>query len=98
MSSAGNARPGNKKQTATTARFVSLGLFKAGGGVPEKPSIEDNVRAELKTLRGVEAGTLTNDLSCDNELQWWKRWESSYPLQARVARVMFGAPASAAVL
>ena len=66
--------------------------------MPEGPSIEDKVRAELKTLRGVEAGTLTADLSCDNVLQWWKRWESSYPLLARVARVVFGAPASAAVL
>lgn len=92
------ARPGNKKQVATTARFVSLGLFKAGGGVPEGPSIEDKARTELKTLRGVEAGTLTADLSCDSVLQWWKRWESSYPLLARVVRVVFGAPASAAVL
>ena len=31
-------------------------------------------------------------------LKWWKRWESSYPLLARAARVLFGAPASAAVL
>ncbi|CAM9113374.1 unnamed protein product, partial [Laminaria digitata] len=28
----------------------------------------------------------------------WKKWANSYPLWARVARVVFGAPASAAVL
>ncbi|CAM9698502.1 unnamed protein product, partial [Ectocarpus sp. 12 AP-2014] len=51
-----------------------------------------------KTLRAIEAGTLTAELSCESVLKWWKRWESSYPLLARVARVVFGAPASAAVL
>ena len=30
-------------------------------------------------------------------LLWWKRWADSYPLLARVARVIFGAPASSAV-
>ncbi|CAB1119936.1 unnamed protein product [Ectocarpus sp. CCAP 1310/34] len=39
-----------------------------------------------------------DELSCDSVLKWWKRWMSSYPLLARAARVVFGAPASAAVL
>ncbi|CAM9923899.1 unnamed protein product, partial [Laminaria digitata] len=38
------------------------------------------------------------ELSCEGVLEWWKRWAESYPLLARVARVVFGAPASAAVL
>ena len=62
------------------------------------PSLEESARAELKTLRGLEAGTLTADLSCESVLKWWKRWESSYPLLARAARVLFGAAASAAAL
>ena len=61
-------------------------------------SLEESAHAELKTLRGLEAGTLTANLSCESVLKWWKRWESSYPLLARAARVLFGAPASAVVL
>ena len=62
------------------------------------PSLEESARAEIKTLRGLEAGTLTGDLSCESVLKWWKRWESSYPLLTRSARVSYAAPASAAVL
>ena len=76
----------------------SLALSKTGGGVAQGPSLEESARAELKTLRGLEAGTLTADLSCESVHKWWKRWERSYPLLARAARVLFGAPASAAVL
>ena len=90
--------PGNKQEAAATARFASLGLFKQGGGASEGPSLEESARAELKTLRAIAAGTLTAELSCEGVLMWWKRWGSSYQLLARVARVVFGAPASAAVL
>ena len=60
--------------------------------------MEQSVRAELSKLRAVEAGSLTAELSCEGVLMWWKRWVDSYPLLARVARVVFGALASAAVL
>ncbi|CAM9755873.1 unnamed protein product, partial [Hapterophycus canaliculatus] len=91
---------GNKREAAVTEKYASLGLFKKGGeGVDlQPPSIEESVRAELKTLRSVEAGTLTKDLSCEGVLEWWKRWVGSYPHLGRAARVVFGAPASAAVL
>ncbi|CAM9804265.1 unnamed protein product [Laminaria digitata] len=92
------AKAGSKTEAATTAKFASLGLFKTGGETVSPPTLEENVRAELKTLRGLMAGTLTNELSFEGVLMWWKRWESSYPLLARAARVLFGAPASAAVL
>lgn len=90
--------PGNKEEAAATAKFASLGLFKKGGGASAGPSLEEIARAELKTLRAIGAGTLTAELSCENVLKWWKKWVSSYPLLARAARVVFGAPASAAVL
>ena len=90
--------PGNTQEAAATARLASLGLFKQGGGASEGLSLEESARAEPKTPRAIAAGTLTAELSCEGVLTWWKRWGSSYPLLARVARVVFGAPASAAVL
>ncbi|CAN0026993.1 unnamed protein product, partial [Ectocarpus fasciculatus] len=92
------ARSGNKQEEATTAACVSLGLFTKGGGAVQGPTLEERVRAELKTLQSVQAGSLAGEMAPKLVLQWWKRWESSYPLLARVARVVFGAPASAAVL
>ncbi|CAM9422700.1 unnamed protein product [Ectocarpus sp. 12 AP-2014] len=95
------AKARNKNEDAATAKFASLGLFKkrgVGANAPQQPTFEPMVRAELETLRGVEAGSLTDDLSCEGVLKWWEKWESSYPLLARAARVVFGAPASAAVL
>ncbi|CAN0016946.1 unnamed protein product [Scytosiphon promiscuus] len=91
---------GNKREAAVTEKYASLGLFKKGGhgADVQPPSIEESVRAELKTLRSIEAGTLTKDLSCEGVLEWWKRWVGSYPHLGRAARVVFGAPASAAVL
>ena len=90
--------PENKQEATATARFASLGLFKEGGGASEGPSFEKSAHAELKTLRAIAAGTLRAALSCEGVLMWWKRWGSSYPLLARVARAVSGAPASAAVL
>lgn len=55
-------------------------------------------RAEITKLRAVQGGSLTAGLSWEDVLTWLKRWADSYPLLARVARVVFGAPASAAVL
>ena len=91
---------GNKREEATASMYASLGLFAQGGNGAsgEPPSLEQRVRAELSKLRAVEAGSLTAELSCEGVLMWWKRWVDSYPLLARVARVIFGAPASAAVL
>lgn len=64
----------------------------------QQPMFEPMARSELETLRGEGTGTLTGDLSCEGVLKWWEKWESSYPLLARAARVVFGATASAAVL
>ncbi|CAM9719895.1 unnamed protein product, partial [Laminaria digitata] len=91
---------GNKKEAATTAKYASLGLFNKGGegASVQPPSFEQIARVELERLRLVDAGTLTAELSCEGVLKWWKRWVGSYPLLGRAARVVFGAPASAAVL
>ncbi|CAM9235642.1 unnamed protein product [Ectocarpus sp. 4 AP-2014] len=91
------AKARNKNEHAATAKFASLGLVKKRG-VGANASQQPMARAELETLRGVEAGSLTEDLTCEGVLKWWEKWESSYPLLARVARMVFGAPASAAVL
>ena len=90
----------NKREKATANKYASLGLLaQVGDGAGgEPPSLEQSVRAELSKLRAVEAGSLTADLSCEGVLMWWKRWVDSYPLLARVARVVFGALASTAVL
>lgn len=95
------AKARNKKGDAATAKIASLGLFKKGGGranTSQQPTFEPMALAKLETLRGVEAGTLKYDLTYDGVLKWWEKRESSYPLLARAARVVFGAPASAAVL
>ncbi|CAM9895380.1 unnamed protein product [Scytosiphon promiscuus] len=92
--------PVNKKQEATTNAYASLGLFGPRGDEADEqpPSSEERARVELTKLRAVKGGRLTADLSCEDVLSWWKKWAGSYPLLARVARVVFGAPASAAVL
>ena len=90
--------PVNKKKTETANLYASLGLFGAGGGQAEDvpPSFEETARAELTKLRTVN--TLAGALSAEEVLLWWKAWATAYPMLARVARVIFGAPASAAVL
>ena len=85
----------NKSAEATARLYASLGLFSMGGAGAddEPPSFEETARQELTKLEAVKAG-----LSCDNPLVWWKTWGDSYPLLGRAARVVFGAPASSAVL
>ncbi|CAB1104439.1 unnamed protein product [Ectocarpus sp. CCAP 1310/34] len=92
--------PVNKREEATTNMYASLGLFGPGGDEQneEPPSFEQTARAELTNLRAVQGGSLAPGLSCEDVLKWWKMWAHAYPLLARVARVVFGAPASAAVL
>ncbi|CAB1111535.1 unnamed protein product [Ectocarpus sp. CCAP 1310/34] len=91
------ARARNKNEDAATAKFTSLRLFKkrrVGANASQQPTFEPMACAEFETLRGVEAGSLTDDLGCEGVLKWWEKWEGSYPLLARAARVDFGAPAA----
>ncbi|CAB1101834.1 unnamed protein product [Ectocarpus sp. CCAP 1310/34] len=87
-------------EEATTNMHASLGLFGPGvDGQNEEPqSFKQTARAELTKLRAVQGGRLAARLRCEDVLKWWKMWAHAYPLLARVARVVFGAPASAAVL
>ncbi|CAB1100899.1 unnamed protein product [Ectocarpus sp. CCAP 1310/34] len=70
----------------------------APGSKEEPPSFEQTARAELTKLRAVQGGSLAAGLRCEDVLKWWKMWAHAYPLLARVARVVIGALASAAVL
>jgi len=87
--------PANKSAEATSRLYARLGLFGLGGARADEapPSFEQTAHQEFTKLQAVHAG-----LSCDDVLMWWKTWGDFNPLLARVARVVFGAPASAAVL
>ena len=91
---------GTEKDHAISAKFARIGLFtKVDTSSPApQPSVASQVHAELDKLRAVNAGTLTASLSCSAILKWWKQWGRDFPLLARVARVVFAVPASAAVL
>ena len=75
--------------------YGRLGLFGLGGARADEapPSFEQTAGQEFTKPQAVQAGTSSGDV-----LMWWKTWGDSYPLLARVARVLFGAQASAAVL
>lgn len=85
-----NAR--NQKEATTTSIMESLGLMTTMEEAATASPTE-RARAELETLRSAKIG----HLSCEGVLKWWKRWERSYPLLARAARAVFGAPASVMV-
>lgn len=93
------AKTGTKLHKAKTDRFASPGIFRKviSSDVPEKTIVQQAHR-ELADLRGLNAGSLCADLSSVKTLQWWSTFQHDHPMPARVARVVYGPPASAAVI
>lgn len=92
---------GSDKQVATAAKWGKLGLYHkvdTTSEPPPPPALEQQVADELAKLRASSAGSLMAELSCGGILSWWKKWAFKFPLLSRVARVVFGAPASAGML
>ncbi|CAM9986894.1 unnamed protein product [Ectocarpus sp. 12 AP-2014] len=96
------AKARNNNEDAATAKFASLGLLKkrrVGANASQQPTFEPMARAELETLTGVEAGSLTDDLSCEGVLKWWENVGELVPTPGQGSPCgLRGAPASAAVL
>ncbi|CAN0050225.1 unnamed protein product [Ectocarpus fasciculatus] len=86
----------SQKEATTSAIMAGLGLIKTRDEGASASPIE-RARAELEALRSLDVGALSGDVGCEGVLKWWKRWEHSYPLLARAARVVFAAPASVMV-
>lgn len=95
------SRKGSRKADLAKAdKLVRLGLLTKApwASVPDRLTLGDQVRAELKELREMAPRGLAADLGSGGVLAWWKKWQCSFPLTARLARAVLGGPASVTVL
>lgn len=91
---------GGKSDEAMFGRYADLGLVRAAdtmSAVPKVKSHEDIVKEELSDFQEIENCTL-DLVPLRHTLVFWKMHADRFPYMARVARVVLGAPASAAVI